>query len=98
MLWYILLYNDLLTSSKGIISFDADINVSTYSNPVGVGNEDVISGNGNNAPPGVIPKNAVYKSSLEKLFWYNLTPKSFIASDTKSLDTPKSNLLSALYF
>jgi hypothetical protein len=68
MLWYILLYNDLLTSSNGITSFEADIKVSTYSNPVGVGKEPVISGNGNNEPLGVNPKNAVYNSSLEKLF------------------------------
>jgi len=88
----------LFTSSKGITSFEAEIRVSTNSKPVGAGSDEVISGNGNNAPPGVSPKNAVYKSFLEKLFWYNLTPKSFIASDTKSLDTPKSNLLSALYF
>ena len=35
MLWYILLYKDLLVSSIDITSFEADINVFTYSNPVG---------------------------------------------------------------
>ena len=68
MLWYILLYKDLLVSSIDITSFDADINVSTNSNPVGAGNDPVISGNGNKEPSGVIPKNAVYSSWLEKLF------------------------------
>jgi len=42
--------------------------VLTYSNPLGVGSEPVIFGKGNKAPSGVKPKNAVYKSLLEKLF------------------------------
>ena len=51
-----------------ITSFDADINVSTNSYPVGTGFDSVISGNGNKLPSGVIPKNAVYSSAFEKLF------------------------------
>ena len=35
-----------------------------------------------------MPKNAVYKSSTLKLLAYNFTPKSRIASATKSLDIP----------
>ena len=88
MLWYIRLYNDLFTSSNGIISLEADIKVSIYSNPVGVGSELVMLGKGNNPPSGVNPRNAVYRSSFEKLFWYNLTPNSLIASETMSFDTP----------
>ena len=53
-------------------------------------------GTGNILPVGVIPKNAEYKSSVLKLFEYNLTPKSLIASATKSLEIPYSILLSAL--
>ena len=55
-------------------------------------------GNGNKPPSGVKPKNAVYKSSVEKLFWYNLIPKSLIASATISFETPLFKRLSALYF
>ena len=62
------LYSDLFTSSCGKVSLDADIKVSIYSNPLGVGSEPVIFGNGNKDPFGVKPKNAVYKSSFEKLF------------------------------
>jgi hypothetical protein len=47
---------------------DAEIKVSMYSNPEGVGKELDIFGNGNKDPDGVMPKNAVYKSSFEKLF------------------------------
>ena len=72
--------------------------VSIYSNPEGVGNDPVICGNGNKDPSGVNPRNAVYKSWFEKLFWYNLIPKSLIASAIKSFDIPYSNLLSLLYF
>ena len=50
---------------------------------------------GNVLPDGVNPKNEVYKSLELKLLEYNLIPKSLIASATKSLDIPKSNLLSA---
>ena len=39
-------------------------------------------------PEGVNPKNAVYKSSVLKLFEYNFIPKSLIASATKSFDIP----------
>jgi len=55
----------------------------------------VISGKGNVESVDVIPKKPVYKSLFEKLFWYNLTPKSFIASATSSFETPKllQNLL-----
>ena len=75
------------------MSFDADISVSTYSNPEGVitmppGVLPIMSGNGNVLPDGVIPKNAVYKSLVLKLLLYNFTPKSLIASATKSLDIP----------
>jgi len=77
------------------MSFEADISVFTYSNPEGVGKLPVISGNGNVLPDGVSPKNAVYKSLVLKLLEYNLTPKSLIASATKSFEIPKSNLLSA---
>ena len=72
--------------------------MSTYSNPLGVGSDPVIFGNGNNPPSGVKPKNAVYRSSFEKLFWYNLIPKSRIASATMSFEIPLSKRLSALYF
>ena len=92
------LYSDLFTSSNAILSLDADISVSTYSNPDGVGSDPVMFGNGNIAPSGVRPKNDVNKSSLVKLFWYSLIPKSLIASATKSFDTPYSKRLSALYF
>ena len=78
------------------MSFDADISVFTYSNPEGVGKLPVILGKGNELPDGVNPKNAVYKSLLLKLFEYSFIPKSLIASATKSLEIPKSNLLSAL--
>ena len=71
-----------------MVSLEADILVSTYSNPVAAGNEPVISGKGNKLPEGVIPKNAVYKSLVLKLLLYSLTPKSLIASATKSLDIP----------
>ena len=81
--------------SNGTISSEADISVSTNSNPEGAGKLPVILGKGNALPDGVIPKKAVYKSSVLKLFEYNLTPKSVIASATKSLEIPKSNLLSA---
>ena len=50
------------------MSLEADIKVLTYSNPEGVGKEPVMFGYGNNPPSGVNPKNAVNKSSLEKLF------------------------------
>ena len=74
------------------MSFDADISVSTYSYPEGVSTappiDPVIYGKGNALPDGVIPKNAVYKSSVLKLLEYNLIPKSLIASATKSLDIP----------
>ena len=43
-LWYILLYKDLFTSPWGKISLEADIKLSTYSKPVGVGKEPVILG------------------------------------------------------
>ena len=69
-----------------------------YSYPDGVGKDPVMFGKGNKPPSGVKPKNAVYKSSFEKLFWYNLTPKSRIASATISFDIPDSKRLSALYF
>ena len=85
-----------MASSNGITSFEADILVFTYSYPVGVGKLLVILLTGNALPDAVIPKNAKYKSSLLKLLEYRLTPKSLIASATKSLDIPKSNLLSAL--
>jgi len=62
----------LLTSSNGIISFDADIWVSTYSYPEGVATAPpiypVIYVKGNELADGVIPKNAVNKSSVLKLF------------------------------
>ena len=47
----------LLTSSNGTASVEDEIKVSTYSNPLGVGKEPVISGNGNKLPEGVNPKN-----------------------------------------
>ena len=59
----------LLTSSNAIASVEDEINVSTYSNPVGVGKLPVISGNGNKLPEGVKPKNEEYISFEEKLFW-----------------------------
>ena len=34
------------------------------------------------------PKNAAYKSLVEKLFWYNLTPNDLRALATKSLEIP----------
>ena len=57
--------------------------------------EPVISGNGNVLPDGVNPKKAVNKSFVLKLLEYSFTPKSLIASATKSLEIPYSNLLSA---
>ena len=60
------------------MSLDDDIWVSICSDPV----------DGKVLPVGVIPKNASYKSLVLKLLEYNLTPKSFIASATKSLDIP----------
>ena len=54
--------------------------VSIYSYPLGVGSDPVIFGKGNRLPSGVNPRNAVNKSSFEKLFWYNLIPKSLIAN------------------
>ena len=33
----------------------------------------------NKLPEGVIPNRALYKSPVEKLFWYMFTPKSLIA-------------------
>ena len=50
--------------------------------------DPVIYGKGNELPEGVIPKNAVYKSSVLKLLEYNFIPKSLIASATKSLEIP----------
>jgi len=44
------LYSDLFTSSNGIKSLDADIKVSIYSNPEGVGKDPVIFGKGNKPP------------------------------------------------
>ena len=85
----------MFTSSNGTISFEADISVSTNSNPEGAGKLPVILGKGNALPDGVIPKNAVYRSSTLKLLEYNFTPKSLMASATKSLEIPKFNLLSA---
>ena len=53
------------------MSFEADISLSTYSYPEGVATapsiDPVIYGKGNVLPEGVIPKNAVYKSSVLKL-------------------------------
>ena len=77
------------------MSFEADISVFTYSNPDSVGKLPVIYGKGNELPEGVSPKNAVNKSSVLKLLAYNLTPKSLIASATKSLAIPYSKRLSA---
>ena len=74
---------------------EEDTLVSMYSNPLGVGSDDVICGKGNKLPEGVRPKNAENKSSLLKLFEYNFTPKSLMASDTRSLDIPYSKRLSA---
>ena len=92
MLWQIRLYNRLLTSSNGTISFDADIVESTYSYPEGVLTtppiDPVIYGNGNALPDGVNPKNVVYKSLVLKLLEYSFTPKSLIASATISLEIP----------
>ena len=59
----------LLTSSNGTASVEDEINVSTYSNPSGVGKLPVMLGNGNKLPDGVKPKNEEYMSSEEKLFW-----------------------------
>ena len=70
------------------MSSDADILVSTYSNPEAAGYDDVMLGKGNELPEGVNPKKAVYKSSVLKLLEYNLIPKFLIASATKSLDIP----------
>ena len=70
------------------MSFEADTWVSTYSNPLEAGKLLVILGKGNELPEGVNPKNAVNKSSVLKLFEYNLTAKSLIASATKSLEIP----------
>ena len=78
ILWYIRLYKRLLVSSNGIILFEADIWVFINSDPVV----------GKLIPLGVIPRNASYKSLVLKLLEYNLTPKSLIASATKSLDIP----------
>ena len=80
------------------MSLEADISVSTYSNPKGTplvaSIDPVISVTGNVLPDGVNPRNAKYKSSVLKLFEYNFTPKSLIASATISCDIPNSNLLS----
>ena len=78
----------MLASSSGITLLEADIKVSIYSYPLGVGKDPVWYGYGNKLPEGVMPKNAVYKSSTLKLLAYNFTPKSRIASATKSLDIP----------
>ena len=63
-----------------------------YSNPVGVltipFTSPTMLGSGKVLPEGVKPKNAVYKSLVLKLFEYNFTPKSLIASATKSLEIP----------
>ena len=67
-LWYKRLYMRLLISSNGTASVEDEIKVSTYSNPLGVGKESVISGNGNKLPEGVNPKNEEYISFDEKLF------------------------------
>ena len=78
------------------MSFELEIHVFTYSYPEGVGKLPVISGKGNKLPDGVNPKNVVYRSLVLKLLEYNFTPKSLIASATKSLEIPYSKRLSAL--
>ena len=70
------------------MSFEADILVSTYSNPEAAGYDDVMLGKGNELPEGVNPKNEAYKSSVLKLLAYNFTPKFLIASATKSFEIP----------
>ena len=91
------MYKLLFTSSKGTILFEAETSVSINSKPEpdGIGKLPVIPTTGNELPEGVNPKNAKYKSSVLKLFEYKLTANSFMASETKSFDIPKSNLLSA---
>ena len=74
------------------MSFDADMRVSTYSDPVGTPKtlsiDPVILAIGKLLPDGVNPKKAKYKSSVLKLFAYNFKPKSLTASATISLDIP----------
>ena len=47
-----------------------------------------MKGEADRSPFSVIPRNAEYKSFVEKLFWYIFTPKSLITSAIKSLDIP----------
>ena len=63
------MYKDFSTSSKGIISFEADIRVSINSNPDGTGGAElVILGKGNKLPSGVSPKKQYINHYLKNYF------------------------------